>query len=424
MDKQLISEDKNLKKFLVKFEENEYKKAEKDVVKEVNKNYKFPGFRKGKAPVGIIKMKLGENYDNWVNDILLEDAMQEIQKNEKTLFPPKVDSTANDEGNYEVEITVHTYPEVKNTDFENITVEIPKSESIIEKFVDDKLNELLEQNAILEPKEGKAEYDDFVRVKYTVKNQDGKILQENKENEYTLREDDNRPIVTKVVGKSKGDVIEYDKEFEDKKYYYTVTLEDIYSRKMPELTEEFVKELDSDAKSLEELKDKFRAEGKDQYETWNKDFIRNYIIGELPDHTEIEISDQTIEEYYENYLAQLKKEEKYEEELKKNDNDKEKLKENVKESSLRWIKELVVVDQLAKEHNIEVSDEEITNAIKNISQMWQMPYERTREAIYSNQKLLNDVVWDTLKNKVVDTIKDKVKVEEVDAEKFEKKNEE
>jgi trigger factor len=56
--------------------------------------------------------------------------------------------------------------------------------------------------------------------------------------------------------------------------------------------------------------------------------------------------------------------------------------------------------------------------------MWQMPYERTREAIYSNQKLLNDVVWDTLKNKVVDTIKDKVKIEEVDAEKFEKKNEE
>jgi len=420
MDKQLISEDKNLKKFLVKFEENEYKKAENDVVKEVNKNYKFPGFRKGKAPVGIIIMKLGENYDNWVNDILLEDAIQEIQNNEKTLFPPKVDSTANDGGIFEVEITVHTYPKVKSTDFENIKVEIPKSESIIEKFVEDKINELLEQNAILEPKEGNAEYGDFVRVTYTVKNQDGKVLQEDKENEYTLREDDNRPIVTEVVGKSKGDVIEYEKEFEDKKYFYKVNLEDIYLRKMPELTEEFVKELDSDVQSLEDLKNKFRSEGKEQYESWNQDFIRNYIIGELPDHTEIEISGQTIEEYCENYIAQLKKEEKYEEELQKNDNDVEKLKENVKDSSLRWIKELVVVDELAKENNIEVSDEEITNAIKNISQMWQMPYERTREAIYSNQKLLNDVVWDTLKNKVVDVIKDKVKIEEVDAEKFEK----
>ena len=261
-----------------------------------------------------------------------------------------------------------------------------------------------------------------MRVTYTVKNQDGKVLQENKENEYTLREDDNRPIVTEVVGKSKGDVIEYDKEFEDKKYYYTVNLEDIYSRKIPELTEEFVKELDSDAQSLEELKDKFRSEGKEQYENWNKDFVRNYIIGELPEHTEIEISDQTIEEYVENYIAQLKKEGKYEEELEKNENDEEKMKENVKESSLKWIKELVVVDELAKENNIEVSDEEITNAIKNISQMWQMPYERTREAIYSNQKLLNDVVWDTLKSKVVDTIKDKVKIEEVDSEKFEKKD--
>ncbi|MGM0640000.1 MAG: trigger factor [Thermotogota bacterium] len=421
MDKQLVSQDKNVKKYLVQFDTNELQKAEKDVVKEVNKNYKFPGFRKGKAPTGIIKMKLGENYDNWINDILLEDAMKEIQDDEKTLFPPKVDSTANDEGKFEVEITVHAYPEVKSTDFENITVEIPKSESIIEKFVDDKLNELLDQNAILEPKEGTAEYDDFVRVTYTVKNQDGKVLQENKENEYTLREDDNRPIVTEVVGKSKGDVIEYEKDFEDKKYHYTVNLEDIYSRKIPELTEEFVKELDSDAQSLEELKDKFRSEGKEQYENWNKDFVRNYIIGELPEHTEIEISEQTIEEYVENYIAQLKKEGKYNEELEKNENDEEKMKENIKESSLKWIKELVVVDELAKENNIEVSDEEITNAIKNISQMWQMPYERTREAIYSNQKLLNDVVWDTLKSKVVDTIKDKVKIEEVDSEKFEKK---
>lgn len=421
MDKQLISQDKNLKKYLVKFDNDEFQKAEKDVVKEVNKNYKFPGFRKGKAPAGIIKMKLGENYDNWVNDILLEDAMKQIQNEEKTLFPPKVDATSNDEGKVEVEISVHAYPEVKNTDFENIKVEIPKSDSIIEKFVDDKLNELLEQNAILEPKEEKAEFDDFVRVTYTVKNQDGKVLQENKENEYTLREDDNRPIVTEVVGKSKGETVEYEKEFEDKKYFYTVNIEDIYSRKIPELTEEFVKELDSDANSLSELKDKFRAEGKEQYENWNKDFVRNYIIGELPDHTEIEISDETISEYIDNYIAQLKQEGKFEEELEKSENDVDKLKENVKESSLRWIKELVVVDKLAKDNNIEVSDEEITNAIKNISQMWQMPYERTREAIYSNQKLLNDVVWDTLKSKVVDTIKDKVKIEEVDSEKFEKK---
>lgn len=424
MDKQLILEDKNLKKFLVKFEEDEFKKAEKEVVKEVNKNYKFPGFRKGKAPAGIIKMKLGEDYDNWVNEILLEDAAQNIQKDIKTLFPPKVDSTANDEGNFEVEFIVHAYPEVKNIDFENIKVEIPKSESIIEKFVEGKLNQLLEQNAILDPKDGTAEYNDFVRIKQTIKNQEGKILQENKEVEYTLKEEDNSPIVTEVVGKSKGDIIEYDKEFENKKYFYTIILEDIYSRKIPELTEEFVKDLDLDVNSLEELKEKFRSEGKEQYENWNKEFIRNYIIGELPDHTEIEISDQTIEEYCKNYISELKKEGKYEEELQKNDNDEEKLKENVKASSLRWIKELVVVNYLSKENNVEVSDEEISNSIKNISQMWQMPYERTREAIYSNQKLLNDVIWDTLKNKVVDSIKNKVKIEEVDAEKFEKKNEE
>ncbi|MDN5343860.1 trigger factor [Oceanotoga sp. DSM 15011] len=421
MEKQLLSEVKNIKRYLVKFTKDELEKAEKDIVKEVNQHYKFEGFRKGKAPKGIVKMRLGDNFNIWVNDLLQDQAITDFEKEEQLLFPPIVDSKANDEGNIELELVLHTYPEITSAKFEDITVEVPKTEGVVEKYVENKLKELLEENAVLEPKEGKAEYNDYVRVTYTVINHEGKTIQENKESEYVLYEDDKRPIVENVIGKEKGDVVEYERDFDDKNYKYTVKVEEVYTRTIPELTEEFIKELDTEIESLNELKEKLSEEGKEMYSGWNKDYIKNYIIGEIPEHVEVEIAEETIEEYITKYVENLKKDGKFEKELEENDNDESKVRENAKTSSLKWIKELVVVDKLAKENEIEVSDEELTNAIKNIATMWQMPFDRAKQVIYSNEKLLNEVVWDTLKSKVVEKIQDKVTIKEVDSDKLENK---
>ena len=414
MEKQILSEDKNIKRILVKIPSDEVKKTEDYIVREVNKEYSFEGFRKGKAPKQIIKIRLGENFNNWLNDTLLEKAVQDIEKEEKFLFSPTVESTANENGNVEFEILVHAYPKLLNTKFEEIVVEAPKSDKVVEKFIEDKIKTLLESNAIVEPKEGKAEVNDFIRVKYTVLNEEGKELQKDKENEYVLYEDDKRPMVTELIGKEKGDVVEYEKEFENKKYKYIVTLEEVYNRTIPELTDEFLREIGSEFNSISELKAKYEEEGKEVFSKWNEDFIRNYIIGEIPSKTEVDLSEETKEFYVKSYMESMEKEGKLEEELAKYDNDKEKLIEEVKKTAERWVKELVVVDTLTKEHNLEVKEEEIMESIKAIAQMWYMPVERAKETIYSNQKLLNDVVWDVLKSKVADIIKEKVTIKEVE----------
>lgn len=413
MEKQILSENKNIKKILVTFGQEEIDKAENEIIKEVNTKYTFEGFRKGKTPKAIIKMRMGEDFNLWVEEDLLHTFMDKLEEEERLLFPPDLDSKSHDNGKYEFELTIHTYPKVLKSNYEEMVVEVPESKEVVEKYIEDKKKELLEDNSILEPKDGPGEIGDFVRVLYTVVNDEGKTLQENKEQEFTLAEEDKRPIVQNVIGKSKDDVVEFDNNYNEKTYKYTVKVDQIYKKSLPELNDEFLENLGSDIKSLNELEEKLSAEGKEMFEKWNQDYVKNYIINELPEYVEIEIAEESIQQYKETYFENIKKDGKYEEELKKYESE-EKFVEDVEKSATRWMKELAITEKISQENDITVTEEEIQKSIAAISQMWYMPVERAREVIYSNNKLLNEVVWDILKSKVADSIKDKVTIKEVE----------
>lgn len=424
MEKKVVNENKNIKYVLVSFSSEETKKAEKLLVNEFNKSHTIEGFRKGKVPLQVIKMKMGEDFENWLKDYMRDKSIEELNKEYKVLFEPNEESFAIDQGKVEIEYQIHTYPEIIKTKFEEMNVEVPEVKEILEKFIESKVEEVLSNNATLTPKEEPAEFNDHVRLIYDVVNSEGKIIQEKKELEHTLYEDDKRELVQNVVGKKSGETFEYTKETEDNSFTYKVKIDQVYNKEMPELTDDLIKDSDLEQNTIEELKEKFRNEGKEMFEKWNNDYIKNYIIGELPDYVEAEISEETIEKYTQIVISNLKENNKYEEELKKQDNDEDKLYATLKKESEKYIKELAIVDKISKEHDIKPENEDIDSAIEDISKMYQMPFERIKESIYSNQKLLNEIVWDVLKTKVVDKIKEKVSVKEINKEEFDKKNKE
>ncbi|HPG48465.1 MAG TPA: hypothetical protein PLI81_05280, partial [Petrotogaceae bacterium] len=115
------------------------------------------------------------------------------------------------------------------------------------------------------------------------------------------------------------------------------------------------------------------------------------------------------------YIDRLKKENKYEEELGKHENDEAKMLEEVKKSSVKWIKELAVVDSIVKQKDIKAEKEDIDSAITSLAQnVWYMQPERAREMVYSNQKLMNEIVWEVLRGKVAYEISSEVKLIEID----------
>ena len=416
MEKKLISQDKNVKRFLITFEQKELLKAEKDLAVEFNKSHSFEGFRKGKVPVNVIKMRLGEDFKNWIKDYLTDLAYEELNKEQIFIFEPTLESFANDDEKCEIEILGHAYPEVKSTRFEEMTVEIPATKQIVTNFVESKIKDILSENAILDPKEEPAEYDDFARLFYTVTTPEGKVLYDNKEIEHVLYDHDKRELVQDVIGKKSGETFEFDKEEKEKgtTYKYSVKIDQIYKRTLPELTDEIAKETEYEVENVEQLKAKLEENALEMFGKWNEDYIKNYIVGEMPDYVETDISEDTITHYKNFYIENLKSQNKYEEELKKHDDNEEKFDEEITKSAIKYINELTIVEKIAEENAIKPEKEDIDQAIASISNMYQMPFERVKESVYSNEKMLNEVVWDVLKAKVAQHIKEKVQIKEVE----------
>ncbi len=75
-----------------------------------------------------------------------------ISEEEKILFPIIIESSSIDNDIIEFEIILHTYPNIISTNFEDMVVKVPDSKGIVEEYINQRLNELLESNVILELK--------------------------------------------------------------------------------------------------------------------------------------------------------------------------------------------------------------------------------------------------------------------------------
>jgi trigger factor len=358
--------------------------------------------------------------------MLLEEAEHEldhkIREEEKLLFPIIVESRAQDEEHIEFEVLLHTYPEIIKTEFENITVKIPESKEVVEDFVQRRLNDLLESNAILDPKEEPIQYGDYVRINYDLVDENGEVIKSDEEEEIIVREDDERELVKKLIGKTTGEEFELEKEDQDKKLIQKVRIAQVYTRKLPELNDNFAKELNIEVETLNELKETLRKEGEDAVKNWQDQFVVNYILSELPNYVDIDISDESVNYYIDATINDLKNKGKYEENLKKYDNDENKLREEIKKSALNWIKEMVVIEKLSLENDIKVGNEELSQEIKNFSTMYGLPFSRAQEIISSNPELSNEILWNKLREKVAQFIKEKVQIVEISKEEFEGEN--
>jgi len=424
MEKTLLSQDKNVKKYLIKFSKDEIEKIENQIVREINQHYTFEGFRKGKVPKQVIKLRLGSDFNNMLLDEAEHELDHKIREEEKLLFPITVESRAQDEEHIEFEVLIHTYPEIAKTEFENMTVKIPESKEVVEDFVQRRLNDLLESNAILDPKEEPIQYGDYVRITYDLVEENGEVIKSNEEEEIIVREDDERELVKKLIGKTTGDEFELELEKEDqsKKNIQKVRIAQAYIRRLPELNDNFAKELNIEVETLNELKDTLRKEGEDAVKNWQDEFVVNYILSELPNYVDIDISEESLNYYIDATISDLKNKGNYEENLKKFDNDENKLKEETKKSALNWIKEMVVIEKLSLENDIKVGNEELSQEIKNFSTMYGLPFSRAQEIISSNPELSNEIVWNKLREKVAQFIKEKVQIVEISKEEFEGEN--
>ncbi|OAA30901.1 trigger factor [Kosmotoga arenicorallina S304] len=415
MEKKTVNQELNVEVLELVFTPDEVESAESEAVKYVNANYSIRGFRKGKAPKSIIISYLGDSFDEIVFDELGKAVEEELKKEE--LFIPAiiVERKRTEDGGVTFVIELHREPEAEIKDYKGLELSIPKREEVLVNYVDNKLEELRNENAIIEPKEGPAEIGDVAEIEYTiVKN--GKVIADKKTQEVHILEEDDRPIVTNIIGKKKGDVVEFERTFEnsDNVYNYTVEVKEVFKRTLMEINDEFARSVAGEVETLEELKKKIEKEGIEAFDNWKKDFLRQQAFDKIIDFIDVKVSDKTIDYFVLKSIENLIKEKKYDSYLKQAGSE-ENLKNQIKESIINELKRERFIAEIAKENGIEVSEEEVLKNAEELAPYWGISVERAREIIKSREDLREDIAANLRKNKVMDLIIESATIKEIDA---------
>ena len=203
MEEKLLERDRNYEEWQVVFNEQEVKRLEDKVTKYLNTRLSLPGFRPGRIPKNILKARLGQEFEDYIADFAYSEWME--KHDESNVLDHELSHEFRD-GVLVLNLKVHWIPEVELPKPEDLTVEIPPSEELVEEFIRNALENLRGEKAILEPKEGPAEYGDVVEIEIKAKVENGESS-EAKTYQIILREGHNNDFAAQIVGTKKDDVI-------------------------------------------------------------------------------------------------------------------------------------------------------------------------------------------------------------------------
>ena len=294
----------------VEVDEKKFDSALDQAFKKVSKDVQVPGFRKGKVPRPIFEQRFGVEslYQDAVDIILPEAYSEAIDEVEITpVDQPEVDIEQIEKGKpFIFTATVTVKPEVKLGEYKGLEVE-DKEASVTDEDVNDELKTLQEKQAELVVKEeGQVEEGDTVVIDFEGY-LDGEKFEGGSAENHSLEVGSQTFIPgfeEQLVGKTAGEDTEVqvtfpeDYQAEDlagKEATFKVKIHDIKSKEVPELDDEFAKDVDDDVETLDELKEKTKQRLIDEEENEIENQKRETLINQASENSEIDIPEAMVD---------------------------------------------------------------------------------------------------------------------------------
>jgi trigger factor len=384
-------------KLTVEVEPDSFESAKRRAARQISRKTKIPGFRPGKAPYQVVVRQIGEA-------TIIEEALELLVTD---IYPKIIDEAAiQPYGPGQLENVVSMDPpvleflvpleaEVVLGDYRSISHPY-EPKQITEKEVNNVLDDLRDRQAILEPVERPAQENDmvFVRLsgirKEVEEGEDSNLISErtlnvkikpqdpDAESEETGSKEDTSTewpfpgFSRHLIGHSAGDELtltytfSQDSDFESLhgvEAEYHVTLEDVKSRTLPELDDEFAATL-GEYETIEDLREEIRSGLEQQsLQAYNEEYDTK-ILDEAIDQATIKYPPQMLEREIDSVIHNL--EHRLEEQnldmdlyLKTRDMDMDALKEEARPVAESRLKRSLFLFELAKAEKIEVEQEEL-----------------------------------------------------------------
>lgn len=385
----LVNKEKNRAVFTVEVPQNKFEEAIQKAYVKNKKRFSIPGFRKGKVPRKILEMNYGEGifYEDAINILLpevYEEALDELDLD--PVDNPEIDiDELNRENPVKIKFEVDVKPEPKLGDYSNLEAEL-ESYEVKEEDIERVINSALESNSRLVSIEDREVKDkDIVNIDFAGK-LDGELFPGGQAENYELTIGSNTFIPgfeDQIIGKKIGEEFEVNVTFPEdyqeeslkgKDVVFEVKLNSIQEKVLPELDDEFVKDV-SEFDTLEEYKNNIKVDLEEQNESRKKIDKENKAIEALIDVMEVEIPDSMIkneiEREYEDFLYRIQgmglNAEQY---FSITNTTEEDTKEELKPNAERKVKSDLAIEALIAAEGIEATDEEVDKELNELAEQY------------------------------------------------------
>jgi trigger factor len=249
-------------------------KATEKVARDIARIARIPGFRPGKAPVTLVRRRFAEDIQGEVVQSLVPEYLERAL-DEKKLVPvtrPEVDKVEFKEGEpLKFRAVFEVLPEFELRDYKNLEIKVDAIE-VGDAQVDKTIEELQERGATFTPIEGRAAQDgDYALIKLTgTPEGGGEPVSGDNILCHIGAEETLESFTENLRGASPGETKQFQAKYPDdypdqklagKTYDYSVEVQALKEKKLPELNDEFAKEAAGENggfSTLAELRTKIR----------------------------------------------------------------------------------------------------------------------------------------------------------------------
>ncbi|MBM7706751.1 trigger factor [Chryseomicrobium aureum] len=405
----------------------EFKKAIDEAFKKVVKNINEPGFRKGKMPRQMFNKKYGEEalYQDAI-DIVLPEAYTKAL-DESGIDPvdrPEIDIESIEKGEpvvFTAKVTVK--PEVKLGEYKGLEVS-KLDETVTEEEINEQLSNHQARLAEMSVKEDEIVEGDTATIDF-----EGFVGEEafegGKGEDYDLEIGSNtfipgfeEQLIGSKTGDSKDVVVTFPEEYHaaelaGKEATFKVTVKEVKGKVLPELNDDFAKEVDENVEGLDALRTKLTEQTTEEKKQTAAQALRDDLVEKAAANAEVDIPeamvtsevDRMLQEFGQRLSQQGMNLDLY---YQFSGQDEDALRAQMKEDAESRVRVSLTLEAIAAAEGIEVTEEDINAELEKMTAQFGMSVDQIKTALGGTAILENDIRF----QKTVEFLVDNAKVTE------------
>jgi trigger factor len=381
------------------------------LIQKYQKLARIPGFRRGHVPASVIRQRFKQDIQNDVVDALVPKYFRKETERLglNPISQPRVTDLHVHEGEgLHFKASFEVMPEIKVEGYKELRAEHPEI-TVTDQDVEDQLKALQESKATYAPVEGRAlQEGDFAQVSL-----DGTPKVEDSGSKPVHMDD----VLVEIAGKSTmqeftdhlrgtnpGDErtfdVNYPEDFSDerlrgKTFAYQVKVNAIKQKSLPELNDDFAKEV-GEFKTIDEIKQRLREGMEHDRKREVEREAKDKLLAELIRRNDFEVPEALVEHQVdlrlERGLRALAAQGMSQEHMKKMDFGR--LRAGQRDQAVQEVKASLLLEKIANTENIQVGDEEIDREVEALAKQMNQAADDIRA------RLTKDGALDRIRNRI------------------------